>query len=128
MTKANIGTIIIFLSILLSVICGVSLWDVYLKITDPSGDDTISWSMTLLGYSNPMLVFILGHLTGGVLWGLIAHFWANMPTPEQWNDFEATKAENEKLQLEVDELQKKLCNKKPCTSFLASVQGRIFEG
>jgi hypothetical protein len=88
-----LGSIILFIS-------AVSLIDIFLYIFS-SGNDTISWSMALFGGFNPFYTFAIGHISGAVVWGLAAHWWAGLPSLVQ-------EEEVNKLKQHILELENKL--------------------
>ena len=92
MTRINRIVLCIFLGGLSAVVVAFAAWDVWIFLSLPKGS-TISWSMALLGQSSPFLVFVVGHVTGGLLWGLAAHFWAGMMPPEEWDELVRLRAE-----------------------------------
>ena len=104
MTKLNKIVLVLFLGGLILVTILYGLFDLWLALTQESGS-TISWSMVLFGYSNPFLVFLLGHLTGGLLWGLASHFWLGLPSPQEWNEIVQLRADNAALKAKLASLQ-----------------------
>lgn len=91
MTRTNRLVVAGFLGSLVAFPLLVVAWDIVLYRSAPEGLNSISWGMALLG-SSPLAVFALGHATGGVLWGLAAHFWAGQMAPAYWDELVALRA------------------------------------
>ena len=87
MNRIHWGTLGIFSLVLLSPVIASIAWDVWLIGNHESGS-SISWSMSLLG-RYPILIFAIGHVTGGILWGLATHFWGGMISPSEADELYA---------------------------------------
>jgi hypothetical protein len=70
----------LFWGVLALVVLAFAAWDVVLA-ERLGGEGTISWSVALLTAANPFLAFVIGHVSGALVWGLAAHFWTTMPRP-----------------------------------------------
>jgi hypothetical protein len=68
---------LVFLAILLAVPLAVVAWDVSLYKLGGT-EMTISWSMAT---APRIVIFAVGFVAGGVIFGLAAHFWTTMPDP-----------------------------------------------
>jgi hypothetical protein len=66
-----------FLAILLAIPVGMVIWDVWLYRLGGT-EMTISWSMAV---APRIVIFAVGFVAGGTIFGLAAHFWTTMPDP-----------------------------------------------
>jgi len=92
MSPGNRLVLAAFLGTIAATTAAIVAWDVWLASQAPDQELTISWSMALLARS-PIAIFALGHASGGLLWGLAAHFWFGMMPPDQWEELKRLRAE-----------------------------------
>jgi hypothetical protein len=86
MTRAQITSVIVFVSVIMACMGGLIAYDVYLSTTAPDDANTISWSMSLLGSYYPIFACAWGFFVGAFGVGLAVHFFLEVDSPMDWDE------------------------------------------